>query len=126
MRTWLAQHLVSGTLVAACVVAGAMTVIAAPPAHAARLMQQGTSTITGIVTDARNKQPIPGASVIVVGTRLGAPTGADGRYRITGVPNGSQTVSARRIGYASLRHPAAAGGDQVVNFELEADRKSVV
>ena len=120
MRTWLAQNLVSGTLVAACVAAVAITAIAAPPAHAARLMQQGTSTITGIVTDARNKQPIPGASVVVVGTRFGAQTGADGRYRVTGVPSGNQTVSARRIGYASLRHTALAGGDQVVNFELEA------
>jgi len=119
MRTRLAQNLVSGSIIAACVLAVAITAFAAPPAYAARVMQQSTSMITGIVTDAHSKQPLPGASVVIVGTRFGAQTGADGRYRISGVTSGNQIVSARRFGYASVRHTTSVSGDQVVNFELE-------
>jgi TonB-linked SusC/RagA family outer membrane protein len=39
----------------------------------------------------------------VEGTRLGAATDADGRYRIVNVPAGERVVVARRIGYASGR-----------------------
>ena len=84
--------------------------MAARPAHA----QQGTSIVTGTVTDARSKQPVPGASVTIVGTTFGAQTGPDGRYRIGGVPNGSPVLSARRIGYATQRHTVTASGAPVM------------
>ncbi|MEO8621431.1 MAG: TonB-dependent receptor plug domain-containing protein, partial [bacterium] len=119
MRTRQAQHLVSRWLVASCIGAAAITAMPARPAHAARVVQQSATTIAGIVMDARSKQPIAGAAIIVVGTRFGAQTGADGRYRISGVPSGSLIVSARRIGYASLRHTVVMSGDQTVNFDLE-------
>jgi TonB-linked SusC/RagA family outer membrane protein len=120
MRTRFGQHLMSRSLVAVVLVAMAISVATARPAHALRMVQQGTATITGVVTDARSKQPVNGASVIIIGTRFGAQTAADGRYRIGGVPSGSHAVSARRIGYATQRHVATANGDQVtVNFDLE-------
>ncbi|MEO5814330.1 MAG: SusC/RagA family TonB-linked outer membrane protein [Gemmatimonadaceae bacterium] len=120
MRTRFGQHLMSRSLVAVALVAMTICVANARPAHALRMVQQGTATITGVVTDARSKQPVSGASVIIINTRFGAQTGADGRYRIGGVPSGSAIVSARRIGYATQRHTAAANGDQVVvNFDLE-------
>jgi TonB-linked SusC/RagA family outer membrane protein len=55
--------------------------------------------IAGTVTDSSSAQPLLGVQVSVVGTRLGATTGADGRYVITNVPAGSHTVQVRRIGY---------------------------
>jgi len=119
MRTRFRQHLMSRALVAVVLVAATISVLAARPAHALRTVQQGTAIITGVVTDARSKQPVVGASVTIVGTRFGAQTGSDGRYRIGGVPTGSPVVSARRIGYATQRHTATLTGDQVVNFDLE-------
>lgn len=120
MRTRLGQHLMSRSVVAAWLVAAAINAMAARPAHAARTAQQGTSTITGVVTDARSKQPVPRASVLIVGTQFGAQTGTDGRFRIGGVPAGNQVLSARRIGYATQRHTVTVGSDQiVVNFDME-------
>jgi TonB-linked SusC/RagA family outer membrane protein len=110
----------SRSLVATYVVAALIIVLAALPAQAARAAQQATSTVTGVVTDARSTQPVPGVSVLVVGTRLGATTGADGRFRIVGVQSGSQVVSARRIGYSTQRRNVTVSSDQVVvNFVLE-------
>ncbi|MEP6620252.1 MAG: SusC/RagA family TonB-linked outer membrane protein [bacterium] len=104
---------------AACLVAGAINASAANGAHAMQGTQQSTSTITGVVTDLRSTQPLASATVIVVGTRFGAQTGADGRFRISGVPNGSVVLSARRIGYATQRQSISLSGDASVTLVLE-------
>jgi TonB-linked SusC/RagA family outer membrane protein len=78
--------------------------------------------IVGRITDARSSQGVPGATVLVEGTRLGAVTGEDGRFRITNVPAGTRTVRARRIGYASASRQVGVteGGTATVEFALEA------
>jgi TonB-dependent starch-binding outer membrane protein SusC len=60
-----------------------------------------TGTITGRVIDATTQQPVADVSVVVEGTRRGAVSGADGTFTIVGVPAGSQTVRARRIGFSA-------------------------
>ena len=55
--------------------------------------------ITGTVTDAGTGEPLPGVSVAVEGTQLGAATGADGTYTIRGVEPGTYTVRASFVGY---------------------------
>ena len=47
--------------------------------------QAATGRITGVVT-AEGGRPVPGANLLVSGTRLGAVAGTDGRYTINGVP----------------------------------------
>ncbi len=75
--------------------------------------QQLTGTIRGHVTDAGTQQPLVGATV-TVGSR-GALTQADGRYAITGVPAGTDSVRARMLGYGPAARPVTvAGGDTVV------------
>src|SRR5687767_1370682 len=64
--------------------------------------QEPTGTITGQVLDSATQQPIAGVNVFVEGTRLGTITGDDGSFTIGGVPAGSHTVRARRIGYGSV------------------------
>src|SRR5215471_7918539 len=71
-------------------------------AHADVSRPSAAGTITGRVTDKETGAPILGASVTVVGTTLGNNTDEDGRYRITGVPVGLASVTARRIGYGSV------------------------
>src|SRR5713101_7697136 len=78
-----------------------------------------TGTITGRVLDAGTQQPVADVSVFVEGTRRGAVTAADGSFTIGGVPSGSQTVRARRIGFG-----APNGGSVSVLFAL--DRKAAV
>lgn len=118
MRTRRWQHLMSSSLAAACTWTLAICAIIPRPVHAVQIVQQSTE-ITGIVTDGRNRQPLSGASVTIVGTRLGTQSGADGRFRIAGVSTGGQAIMVRRLGYATQRRSVTLTAPQVVNFELE-------
>src|SRR5436309_4650882 len=75
--------------------------------------QQPTGTIRGRVSDAATQQPLS-AVTVTVGSRA-ALTQADGRYVITGVPAGTDSVRARMIGYApAAQAVTVVGGDTVV------------
>ncbi len=55
--------------------------------------------ITGAVRDAQ-RQPVPFASVAVLGTALGATADAAGRFRLAGVPAGPVRLQASAVGFA--------------------------
>src|SRR5437773_5101402 len=75
--------------------------------------QQGTVSV--LVTDQANGQPLPGARVVLVGTSLIARTNADGRYTVPGAPQGRVTVRASAVGYgAASRVAAVTPGDTAV------------
>jgi TonB family protein len=57
-----------------------------------------TGGIVGVVTDSAGAR-VAGAQVTIVGIRGRAETGADGSFRMAGVPAGGQTLIARRIGF---------------------------
>ncbi|MET6998386.1 TonB-dependent receptor [Chitinophaga defluvii] len=59
--------------------------------------QDPDKTITGIVTSEKEKQPIPGASVLVKGTSRGTSTDADGRFKVK-VPADKQILVFSAIG----------------------------
>jgi outer membrane cobalamin receptor len=65
-----------------------------PPASA-----QTTGTIEGRVVDAEDGAPLPGANVVVEGTSLGTSTNESGRFTLSGVPTGSQTVRISFVSY---------------------------
>jgi TonB-linked SusC/RagA family outer membrane protein len=83
--------------------------------------QQPTGTITGMVVDSATRQPIAGVNVVIEGTRLGTISRDDGTFTIVGVPAGTHTVRARRIGYASVPVvvSVADGSSVAVAFALE-------
>jgi TonB-linked SusC/RagA family outer membrane protein len=83
--------------------------------------QQPTGTITGQVIDSATRQPLAGVNVVVEGTRLGAVTRDDGTFTIVGVPAGSHTVRARRIGYGAVPVLVSVsdGATVSVSFALE-------
>ncbi|HYW50036.1 MAG TPA: carboxypeptidase regulatory-like domain-containing protein, partial [Gemmatimonadaceae bacterium] len=56
--------------------------------------------ITGRVLDPQGSG-MSDVGIQVVGTTIGALSGADGRFTVVGVPAGTVTLLARRIGYAS-------------------------
>lgn len=60
-----------------------------------------TGTVTGRIVDATTQEPVSDVSIVVEGTRRGAISGADGTFTIVGVPAGSQTIRARRIGFSA-------------------------
>lgn len=81
-----------------------------------------TGAITGRVTDATADAPLPGVSLQVDGTRFGAGTANDGRFRISGLQPGTYVVIARRIGYNPQRQSVTvpATGEVTVNFRLQS------
>lgn len=94
----------------------AITATAAPIANA----QQGT--ITGRVTDRGTTRPVEQVQVAVVGTTLGALTNADGAFTIRGVPAGTYSLRALRVGYSEQRQSVivVAGQPAVTNFTMES------
>ena len=85
-----------------------------------------TGTITGRVLDADTQQGVPDVSVFVEGTRRGAVSGADGSFTIGGVPSGSQTVRARRIGFGAPVQVVVVPNGGAVSVIFSMDRKAAV
>lgn len=61
--------------------------------------EQKTGSVVGTVIDKTTNVPIFGANVIVVGTKLGAATDADGNFGINRVPIGMCALRVSAIGY---------------------------
>lgn len=78
-------------------------------------------TISGTVKDVATGASMPGVNIVLVGTSLGAPTDAQGRYTISNVPAGTYTIEARFLGYQSQRRSVIVSDGQSVtaNFELK-------
>jgi len=78
--------------------------------------------ITGTVTDQTTKESLPGASIIVKGTTIGAATDRDGNYTIQGAPAGQDTLLISYIGYESQQKAVTVEGGQTitVNFTLRS------
>jgi outer membrane receptor protein involved in Fe transport len=62
-----------------------------------------TGKIAGRVTDADNKEALPGVNVVIEGTNLGAATDVDGNYVILNIPPGLYAVKFSFIGYQAVR-----------------------
>jgi outer membrane receptor protein involved in Fe transport len=58
-----------------------------------------TGKISGRVLDKSSKEPIISANVVIVGTKFGASTDADGYYNIINIPPGNYVLEFRLIGY---------------------------
>ena len=65
------------------------------------LYAQQVGRIVGKVIDAESGHPLVGAVVEVVGTSLQTTSGIEGRYTLTQVPAGANSLRVRMIGYLS-------------------------
>jgi TonB-dependent starch-binding outer membrane protein SusC len=99
---------------------GAWVAVAALCAGGAGAQASPTGIVTGTVTDADSKAPIPDVVVRVVGTTRAARTDANGRYRLTGVPTGPERLQVNRLGYGVAGKPVVVSdaGSSVVDFSL--------
>jgi len=79
-----------------------------------------TGTVTGTVTDRSTLQPLNGVQISITGVQRGGVTDARGRFVITNVPAGQQTVEAVFIGYGTAEQTVTvqAGQTATVNFEM--------
>lgn len=89
---------------------------------ASSAVAQGTSgKIQGRVVDAESGNPVAGAQVVVLGTRLGNLSDPQGYYFINNVPAGLYNIQAQYIGYQTTTvqgQRVNAGYTTTVNFRL--------
>jgi TonB-dependent starch-binding outer membrane protein SusC len=97
-----------------------LTALVALLGTAAPLAAQQTGTVTGEVRDNSTGQPLNGVQVSVTGTQRGGVSDARGRFLITNVPAGQQTVEAVFIGYRTEQQQVnvQAGGTATLTFSL--------
>jgi len=85
---------------------------------AQRSVAQNT-VITGVVIDAKDKLPVPNATISVIGSTQGTSTGTDGRYRL--VLSGSyDQIRFSFVGYTNVDKNFLPGREQVINVALRA------
>ncbi len=58
-----------------------------------------TGKIAGHILDSHTKEPLPGASVVIDGSKLGTAANIDGYFFINNVPPGKYSVSVSLVGY---------------------------
>lgn len=75
--------------------------------------------IQGKATDATSGDPLPGVTVQLEGTSLGAATDLNGNYDILNVPAGSYTIKASYIGYETLTLKVVLKDGQQLREELK-------
>ena len=82
-----------------------------------------TGFLKGRVSDSKTTAAIPGVSVSLAGTRLGAITNSEGYFIIPGVPTGSYDVTASAIGFKkkSLRVTISTEDTASIQFALPSD-----
>ena len=86
-----------------------VAVASAPALHA-----QGAGTLAGTVVSERTSVPIPGVQIAVEGTTTGTTTDASGRFRLVGLPEGSELrLMLRRIGFQPKTVTARAGAPEL-------------
>jgi outer membrane receptor protein involved in Fe transport len=115
------EHALSGTGLGVVALArDFVTIVAIPSAETGDSRVSGI--ITGIVIDARTKQPLLGVTVRVDDATRGVTTGEDGRFRLANVAAGAHAVQLRRLGYArAIRNVTVADGDAVqLSVSLDA------
>ena len=104
---------------ARCVIGALLGVLWVAPLGA----QQATGTVRGRVTDATTQQPLVGASVSL-GTRRVLSQG-DGRYVVTGVPAGTDSLRVRLIGYARAAQPVTIAERDTLVVDLALTSQAV-
>ncbi|TGE08096.1 SusC/RagA family TonB-linked outer membrane protein [Hymenobacter fodinae] len=78
-------------------------------------------TITGTITDAADRSPLPGVTIIVRGTTIGATTDGKGQFSLN-LPEGNNTLLVSAIGYQAQTVNVTSGTVQVA---LRADVKQL-
>lgn len=102
----------------------ALILPAVATAAAAAASAQGA--IDGVARSARDSTPLPGVAVVVEGTRLGALSDAGGHFHISGVPAGTRTIVARRLGLDSLKQQVSVRDGATVSVELALRESAAV
>ena len=78
-----------------------------------------TGAISGVITDSQTGEPVVGATVMIMGTNLGASTDVDGRYTILNVPVGTYTLQISSVGYATVEVSNLAVSVELTTYQSQ-------
>ncbi|NNU33176.1 carboxypeptidase regulatory-like domain-containing protein [Mucilaginibacter sp. S1162] len=87
-------------------------------------LAQSRNDVSGIVTDEKG-EPVKGATVFIGGSDRVMPTGEDGRFKFTGVSQGSFQLSVKMLGFTPLTRNIMVQGAPV-NVKLQLTVKTNV
>ena len=91
-----------------------------------KLFAGTTGKIAGKVIDAKTKEPLIGANIIIVGSSQGAATDVNGNYFIINLSPGVYQVKASEIGYAPvLVKDVRVSADQTTRLDFEMSEQAV-
>ncbi|MGH7450917.1 MAG: carboxypeptidase-like regulatory domain-containing protein, partial [bacterium] len=80
---------------------------------------QQLATISGTVRDDETGNALVGCNIVIAGTTLGATTGAEGNFQLTGVPYGKAALVVSFVGYETKRREIEITQPNVqANFRL--------
>lgn len=79
-------------------------------------------TVSGRITSALEGEPLPGASVIIKGTTIGATTDIDGKYQLQ-LPGNAEVLVISFIGYET--HEEVIGNRSIIDVVLYEDIQSL-
>lgn len=97
-------------------------VVATTGVYAQQDKQQGKRVIKGQILDAKTKEPLIGASVVIEGTDNGTYTDVEGRFELKNVSKGSVSLLASYLSYKTLKKDVLEDKfEAVISFELEPD-----
>ena len=80
---------------------------------------QSSKTITGLVQDAKTKEPIPGATVLVKELSTGAATDLEGRFSISGIRGTKCNLVISCISYKTVEIEHNLNENKALNIQLE-------
>lgn len=80
------------------------------------------ASIYGVITDAKDKMPLIGVTVVIKGTSLGSITDIDGKYRIDNIAPGTYNIECSYIGYEKMLFTGIKlkeGESKALNVEMK-------
>ncbi len=78
----------------------------------------GQYSLTGIVTDAKTGDPLPGAHIVVDESYLATTTNAQGFYSFKRITGGEHTIRISFIGYVSVNKKVVVKGKEIMNVAM--------
>jgi outer membrane receptor for ferrienterochelin and colicins len=76
------------------------------------------SQIAGVVLDSVSHEPLVGTNVVLVGTRMGTSTDANGRFVLAHLDSGSHTLRFTFIGYTSTERTMVLSANDSVSLSV--------
>ena len=84
----------------------------------------GPGVIRGSIKDAKSKDPLIGATVLLEGTQIGVAADVDGKFEIPGVPAGTYKVIVSFVSYKNKEIPnvrVESGNTTVIDTEMDEE-----